>query len=156
MTNMKEDANHFFTAEQQEQIKQAIREAEMQTSGEIRVHLEDECNEDIMDHAAFIFKTLNMHKTDLRNGVLFYLAVKNHRFAILGDAGINLRVEPDFWNKISERMQQKFSQQQFTEGLVEAIKEAGVALKFHFPRSSSDVNELSDELSFGKREDKQK
>ena len=79
----------FFTAEQQQEIIRAIRNAEMDTSGEIRLHLEESCGDDVLDRAADIFRKLEMHKTELRNGVLIYLAVKDRQFAIIGDVGIN-------------------------------------------------------------------
>ena len=82
---MSPTAKNFFTAYQKEEIKQAIGEAESNTSGEIRVHIESKCNEDVLDRAAFLFEKLEMHKTEQRNGVLFYLAVNSRKFAILGD-----------------------------------------------------------------------
>ncbi|MFO7829685.1 MAG: TPM domain-containing protein, partial [Bacteroidales bacterium] len=82
-------ASEFFSTEQKKQITDAIKEAELNTSGEIRVHIEMDCKEDVLDRAAFMFEKLAMHKTELRNGVLFYLSIKDRKFAILGDAGIN-------------------------------------------------------------------
>ena len=93
-------SRNFFTSEQKMAITDAIKQAELNTSGEIRVHIEDKCKGDVLDRASFIFEKLKMHKTQLRNGVLFYLAVKNKKFAILGDAGINAVVPDDFWNEI--------------------------------------------------------
>ena len=102
-----------------------------------------------MDRAAWWFGKLNMHKTELRNGVLFYLAVKDHKFAILGDAGINAVTADDFWDHIKEKMQGSFSEGAFAAGLQEGILTAGQVLKEHFPYKDGDVNELSDEISFG-------
>ena len=94
----------FFTSEQKAQILDAIKNAELNTSGEIRIHIEGKCREDVLDRAAFIFKKLNMHKTKLRNGVLFYLAINDHKFAILGDAGINAVTPENFWDQIKISM----------------------------------------------------
>ncbi len=91
-----------------------------------------------------------MHKTELRNGVLFYLAVKDQKFAILGDAGINVKVPDNFWDDIKEHMLLNFKDSKYAKGLEEGIKMAGEQLKKHFPFQSDDVNELSDEISFGK------
>ena len=91
-------ARTFFTAEQQQEIIRAIRIAEMDTSGEIRLHLEESCGDDVLDRAADIFRKLEMHKTELRNGVLIYLAVKDRQFAIIGDVGINEKVPENFWD----------------------------------------------------------
>jgi len=142
-------ATNFFTTEQKAQIVDAIKQAELNTSGEIRVHVDNRCKEDVMDRAAFIFEKLHMHKTELRNGVLFYLAVKDHKFAILGDVGINTKVPDHFWNDIKEHMLGKFKAEEFSDGLAEGINKAGVQLKTHFPYQDDDVNELSDEISFG-------
>ena len=139
----------FFTEAQKASIVAAIKEAEKNTSGEIRVHIESKCKEDVMDHAAFIFEQLEMHKTELRNGVLFYLAVADHKFAILGDGGINAKVPEGFWDEIKEHMLGKFKQGAFADGLADGIRKAGEQLKAHFPYQSDDVNELSDEISFG-------
>ena len=142
-------ARNFFTPEQQKQIRQAIEEAEQSTSGEIRVHLEDKCKEDVLDHAAYIFKALHMHKTKLRNGVLFYLSTDDHKFAILGDAGINTKVPPGFWNNIKEHTLAQFKAGKVAEGLCEGIRMAGEQLKAHFPLGNNDPNELINEISFG-------
>lgn len=143
-------AQHFFTQEQKEAIVKAIKEAEQNTSGEIQVHIESHCKKAVMDRAAEVFATLHMHHTKLRNGVLFYLAVEDHKFAILGDAGINAVVPPNFWEHIKEGMQEEFKQGKFTEGLCHGIEKAGKHLKSHFPFKKGDINELSDEISFGK------
>jgi len=143
-------ASSFFTKEQQYQILDAVKEAETATSGEIRVHIETSCTEDVLDRAAWVFKKLGMHKTADRNGVLFYLAVSDRKFAIIGDAGINSKVPAGFWDEIKELLLKKFREAKFTEGLSEGIVLAGTHLKSHFPYSKDDVNELSDEISFDK------
>ncbi len=140
----------FFSSEEKEKITAAIREAELNTSGEIRVHLEGELKGDVLDRAAYVFDRLGMQKTALRNGVLFYLALRSRKFAILGDAGINEKVPANFWDTIKEKMGAQFRQGNFVTGLCEGIVMAGEQLKEHFPHKQDDVNELSDELSFGK------
>lgn len=143
-------ASSFLTKEQQARILASVGEAEMATSGEIRVHIETSCTEDVLDRAAWIFKKIGMHKTTERNGVLFYLAVSDRKFAIIGDAGINAKVPAGFWDEISTLLQNNFREGKFTEGLAEGIVLAGKQLKTHFPYSKDDVNELSDEISFDK------
>ena len=142
-------AANFFSKEEQGHIKSAIKEAELNTSGEIRVHIDNHCREDVLDRAAWWFEKLEMHKTELRNGVLFYLAVKDHKFAILGDAGINAKTPDNFWDTIKEEMQNHFIKGEFSEGLSNGILKAGEQLKKQFPYESDDVNELSDDISFG-------
>lgn len=142
----------FFTPEQKEKIIEAVREAEKETSGEIRVHLETRCSEDVLDRAAWLFGKLGMHKTKERNGVLFYLAVEDRKFAVIGDSGINAVVPEGFWNQVKEIMRKNFSAGRFTEGLTEGIHLAGRQLKNFFPCREDDRNELSDEISFMKEE----
>lgn len=141
---------NFFTSEEKDRILAAIREAETQTSGEIRVHIESNCNEDVLDRAAFIFEKLKMHRTELRNGVLFYLSVNDRKFAILGDAGINQVTPENFWNEIKETVLTEFTQNRYADGICIGIQMAGQALRAKFPCQCDDVNELSNDLSFGK------
>ncbi len=142
-------AKDFFNEDERKRIVDAIKVAETNTSGEIRVHLDKHCPEDVLDRAAYWFEKLKMHKTELRNGVLFYLAYEDRKFAVLGDAGINAKVSDDFWDDIKELMLAAFKEGQFAEGLEKGILESGKQLKAHFPYQSDDVNELSDEISFG-------
>lgn len=139
----------YFTEENKLQITNAIRVAETNTSGEIRVHIEKYCKTDVLDRAAYIFDKLGMQKTKLRNGVLFYMAVEDRKFAILGDAGINKKVPENFWEEIKEDVIGSFKEGQIAEGLSKGIIKAGEQLKAHFPYQDDDVNELSDEISFG-------
>lgn len=145
----------YFTEENKLQISNAIRVAELNTSGEIRVHIEKHCKGDVLDRAAYIFDKLEMQKTKLRNGVLFYLALEDRKFAILGDAGINQKVPGDFWEEITNEAIKAFKEGKFSDGLANGIVKAGEQLKTHFPYQDNDINELSDEISFGeiKRDD---
>jgi len=143
---------NFFTKEEKEDIVLAIKSAELETSGEIRVHVEEKRKGDVKDQAAHLFKKLEMHKTEQRNGVLFYLAVKNRKFAILGDVGINQVVPENFWDEIRDKMLNQFRENHFSDGLIEGITMAGKLLKKHFPYAKDDVNELPDDISFGKNE----
>ena len=142
-------AKDLFSEEAHQQIVNAIEAAELNTSGEIRVHIENKCKIEVLDRAAYIFKYLEMHKTALRNGVLFYLSVSDKKFAVIGDAGINAKVPTDFWNNVKDLVISNFKQEKFTEGLSEGILLAGLQLKEHFPYQSNDKNELNNEISFG-------
>lgn len=143
-------ASTFFSKEQQAQILASVKEAEMETSGEIRVHIETSLKDDVLDRAAWLFRKMGMDKTAERNGVLFYLAVNDRKFAIIGDAGINSKVPAGFWDDISEVLKKNFKEGKFTEGLAEGIIMAGNQLKTHFPHRLDDVNELPDDISFNK------
>ncbi len=139
-------AQDYFTEDRLAEIDAAIKQAELRTSGEVRLYVEDKCKEDVLDHAAFLFGELEMHKTDLRNGVLFYLAMQDHKFAILGDGGINAKVPEDFWDHIKNNMLGEFKEGRFAKGLENGIAMAGKALAEHFPYQDGDVNELSDDI----------
>jgi uncharacterized membrane protein len=139
----------FFTAEQEQLIIAAIREAEGQTSGEIRVHLEKELIGDALNVAARVFHELEMDSTDERNGVLIFIVPSMHRFAIIGDKGINDRVPEDFWDEIRDVMQDYFRQGDFTQGVIEGVRRSGIKLREFFPRRPGDKNELPDEISYG-------
>ena len=140
----------FIGKENEALIAKAIEEAEHQTSGEIRVHIESKCKEEVLDRAAWLFKKLKMNETKDRNGVLIYLSINDRKFAILGDSGINKVVPAGFWNEIKEMMIGHFGRGEFAVGLIHGIEQAGVQLKQYFPWQTDDTNELSDEISYGK------
>jgi uncharacterized membrane protein len=144
------NARNFFSKEEQATIVEAIKAAENKTSGEIRVHLENNCKGEVLDRCAQLFAQLKMHKTELRNGVLIYLAVEDKQFCIIGDAGINEKVADDFWEDITANAIQLFKDGKFAEGMVSAIHQSGEELKADFPVAQDDINELPDEISFGK------
>ena len=146
------NSENIFDKTQKVDIQTAIKEAELNTSGEIRVHIESNLKGDVLERAAYIFKKLEMHKTAQRNGVLFYLAIESKKFAVLGDAGINSKVPEHFWDDIKEEMAGNFKNGYFTEGLIAGILLTGEQLKKHFPYQKDDVNELSDDISFGSKE----
>jgi len=147
MTTLMEDR---FSAAEKEAIIKAVERAELRTSGEIRVHIEKLCKEDVLDHAAFVFSELKMHQTAERNGVLIYLSLDDHKFAIIGDAGINEKVGQGFWDTTKEAMLALFKSGKIAEGISKGVEMAGEKLSSHFPRKTDDVNELSNEISFGK------
>lgn len=145
--------SQFFSKEQMANIVLAIREAERNTSGEIRVHIDRYCRGDVLDRAAYVFEKLHMHRTKLRNGVLFYLAIEDRKFAVLGDAGINAVTPGNFWDEIKSTMAASFSENDFAGGLVRAVSMAGSQLKEHFPWQADDMNEISDDISFGDKQE---
>jgi len=140
----------IFSADQQKQVVDAISHAEAQTSGEIRVVVERKCKDSEFDRAAYYFKKLNMHKTALRNGVLIYIATDDHKFSIIGDQGINQRVEKGFWDLTKELMLADFKNAALIEGLIRGIQQVGLELKKFFPKQDDDSNELPNEIVFGK------
>ncbi len=143
------DAKKFFSETEQEEIITAIKEAEKNTSGEIRVHVENNCNIDPTKRAIQLFEKLGMHKTELKNGILFYLATNSKKFAVIGDKGINDKVELNFWDSIKDKVINHFSKGEYTAGLTAGIVETGLKLAIHFPYQKDDINELSDDISFG-------
>lgn len=127
----------------------AIAEAEKQTSGEIRVHLEARLKGDAMERAKKVFEMLGMAKTKEKNGVLVYVAVENHILVILGDSGIYNKVPHDFWAETRNIMLEQFKNGLYADGLCLGIAQAGVQLSKFFPRRHDDQNELSNTISFG-------
>ncbi|GAB3293246.1 TPM domain-containing protein [Hymenobacter humi] len=141
----------LLTLEQDKALVEAIRQAEVKTSGEIRVHLEDICpTPEPLDRAAQVFAELNMHKTAARNGVLFYLAWESRQFAVIGDAAINAAVPDDFWEVTKEAVLEQFRHENYVLGLERGIHMVGEQLKRYFPyNAATDQNELDDAISFG-------
>lgn len=131
------------------QLKSAVANAEKMTSGEIRVFIEDRSEDGPLDRAALLFGKLGMHQTDLRNGVLIYVAFADRKFAIIGDKGIHEKVGADFWDQIKVNMATNFKEGKILNGLLVAVKESGEALSKHFPYHGTDRNELSDDIMFG-------
>lgn len=152
MTKQKEkkrsdNPHKFFSANEKQKIIAAIRAAEKETSGEIRVHLEEQSRLPVFDRAVEVFHMIGMNRTALKNGVLIYLATTNKEFAVLGDSGINQAVPKNFWDEITQRLSEQFAGGNFCEGLCEAILLIGEKLKTYFPHKTDDQNELSDDIS---------
>lgn len=137
----------FLTVKQEAKIVEAIRLAEENTSGEIRVHIEEKSEKPSIERATEVFNTLKMYETKARNGVLFYVDVSNHKFAIIGDEGINKVVPKDFWESTKEIVIKHFKEKKHKKGLIKGIKKAGEQLKQYFPFQSDDINELPNEIS---------
>ena len=139
----------FFSKEEKNQVVQAIKKAEYQTSGEIRLHLESRCKGNTLERAVQIFEKLKMHDTRLRNGTLIYMAIKDHKFSIFGDQGINEIAPDNFWEDVKEEMRRFFIKDQFADGVIRGIYLIGEKLKEFFPYQEDDVNELPDDISIG-------
>jgi uncharacterized membrane protein len=149
MRILKPEKTKPISKQDEADIKQAILNAELDTSGEIMVHIEETCSGDVLDRAALVFEKLNMQKTKLRNGILFYLAVKSHRFAIIGDVAINEKVPEKFWEELKLDLLDYFRENRFADGLIYGIEKTGRYLKTCFPYQKGDRNELPDEISYG-------
>ncbi|MEL1243451.1 TPM domain-containing protein [Flavobacterium sp. DGU11] len=142
-------AKDFLTPADEEAIIAAIGQAEKNTSGEIRVHIEENAGKPPLERAKEVFQQLGMQATAARNGVLFYVGVKDQTFAIVGDEGIDKVVENDFWDCTKEIVLNHFKEKRFSQGLVEGILRAGERLKTYFPFADADKNELPDTISKG-------
>ncbi|MGB3468529.1 MAG: TPM domain-containing protein [Cyclobacteriaceae bacterium] len=142
----------IFNKEKQQIIEEAIKEAERATSGEIRLHVEEYCPANVLDRATEVFSSLEMQKTEERNGVLFYLALKDKQFAIIGDVGINRKMEDHYWGEIKDHLVSRFKNQEYVLGLKEAILMTGIQMKDVFPAPGREKNELLDDVSFGNNE----
>ena len=142
-------ANLFISKAEQALIVKAIESAEFNTSGEIRVHIESSCKSDPIERAIFIFNKLKMFQTKERNGVLIYIAFKSRKFAIIGDTGINAKVSANFWDEVKNKLLNYFALGDIVSGLTLAIYMTGEKLKEYFPYQKDDINEQSNEISFG-------
>lgn len=141
--------DRFLTPDDEQQIIAAIAKAEKNTSGEIRVHIENHTEKPPLERAQEVFHALGMDKTAIRNGVLFYVGVADHTFAIIGDEGIDKAVEADFWDCTKDLVISHFKNKQFRDGLVAGILRAGERLQQYFPFDHEDTNELSNDISRG-------
>ena len=138
---------NIINGDDNKRLVNAITLAEENTSGEIRVHIQKKLKDEIYKAAIKKFEKLGMTKTKLRNGVLIYIALQNKEFAIIGDIGINEKVESDFWNETVEVMKEHFKHEDLIGGIEKGLEIAGNALKRHFPHKENDINELSNEIS---------
>lgn len=139
----------FLSDFEEQEIVKAIQNAENNTSGEIRVHIENTSHKNPVDRALEVFYLLKMDATKQRNGILLYVAVESKQFAILGDEGIHKKVSDDFWNEEKELVLSHFAKKEYMKGLVRAIEQIGEKLKGYFPHQSNDINELPNEISKG-------
>ncbi|RKE98224.1 TPM domain-containing protein [Ichthyenterobacterium magnum] len=144
MSNSIED---FLPASSEIEVVKAIRKAEQNTSGEVRVHLEKTSKGNIDSRTLEVFNILKMYNTKLRNGVLIYVAVDDKSFAIYGDKGINTVVSDNFWNSTKDIIQNHFKSGNFKQGLVDGVLKAGEQLKHFFPRTDGDEDELTNTIS---------
>jgi uncharacterized membrane protein len=142
----------FFTEEEKQQLVEAIQKAEQQTSGEVRLFVESKCKYvDALDRAYEVFFNLKMNETELRNGTLIYVAVKDKQAAVFGDEGIHQKVGSKYWEDVVSNMLLQFRHQKLTDGICQGIHDLGQALKSHFPyNSDTDKNELPDEIVLGR------
>ncbi len=143
-------AADYFSAPQQLLIKNAVKQAEQLTSGEIRVCIDSKITGNAYQRAVEVFHQLNMHKTKLRNGILIYIAIENRQFAVIGDSGIHQHVHQQFWDDLKNEMITFFGNNDYTGGLLHAINKTGRALAQYFPFHHTDSNELPDDIIFGK------
>lgn len=145
-------AANIFSQEEKDLITAAIREAERNTSGEVRVFIESKCRfVKPIDRAIEVFNQLNMQNTAQRNGVIVYVAVKDRQLAVYGDRGIHEKVGNVFWNDTIQKMVQQFNSKNYSQGIATVVNEIGQALRSYFPyEASSDINELPDDIVFGK------
>ena len=142
------NARQILNNEEDRRVVEAIKQAELNTSGEIKVHIENRCQGDVEQRSLVVFDKLKLNETQLRNGVLIYLAVKDRKFAILGDEGINKVVGNSFWNDVKDLMLNHFKEGRFAEGLEQGIQRCGEKLKAYFPYQSDDINEIPDDISY--------
>ena len=146
--NIMSNAITILNREEDRRVVEAIKQAELNTSGEIKVHIENHCRGDVEERSLVVFNRLKLNETKLHNGVLIYLAARDHKFAILGDEGINKVVEDGFWNDVKDLMMNHFKEGRFADGLEQGIQRCGEKLKNYFPCQSNNTNEIPDDISY--------
>jgi len=140
----------FLSKLEHDRIVSAIREAESKTSGEIRVYIQrGKLNADPLVLAQGKFQRLQMHKTQERNAVLIFVAPRAHKFAVVGDKAIHEKCGDEFWQRVVTRMRTHFQNENFSDALVEAIREIGSVMASHFPKTLGNANELPDDVIEG-------
>jgi uncharacterized membrane protein len=146
-------SNEFLTEQQEQQVIAAIKKVEQQTSGEIRVHIEEDCEKDPLERAARIFHELGMDQTEQKNGVLIYVASEDHKAAVYAGEGIHKQVEEGFWDDVLNTLITHFKKGEFEEGIETAVHKVGPKLEELFPYQRGDANELSNEISYNDDQD---
>ena len=146
--NNMSNAITILNREEDRRVVEAIKQAELNTSGEIKVHIENHCRGDVEERSLVVFNRLKLNETKLHNGVLIYLAARDHKFAILGDEGINKVVEDGFWNDVKDLMMNHFKEGRFADGLEQGIQRCGEKLKNYFPCQPDNTNEIPDDISY--------
>jgi len=137
----------FLSVSEEQEIVEAIRLAEQNTSGEIRVHIEQNCKNDVFEHTVEVFHSLKMDNTKLQNAVLIYVAVDRKEFVIYGDKGIDEVVDDQFWNDTKDIIAHHFKKSEFSKGLIKGIQNAGIELSKNFPWTHNDSNEIENTIS---------
>ncbi len=146
----KKKAEDFFTIQQKQAITTAIKQVEEKTSGEVRVFIESKCRfVNPIDRAKELFELLDMQKTEERNAVIVYIALKDRQMAIYADVGINQKVGNKFWNSQLQLMKTLFGKEEYVQGIIEVILQIGEALYEFFPYKKNDINELPNDIVFG-------
>ncbi len=140
---------NFLSPTDEAEIINTIQTAEQRTSGEIRVHIEQNCTKAVYDHAIEVFYALKMNTTKLQNAVLIYVAIDKREFVIYGDEGINNKVGSEFWKTTRNKIETQFKLGKFKQGLIDGITETGNVLSKHFPWQFGDTNELDNTISKG-------
>ena len=144
------NASGFFSIKEDERLIGAVKDAEKRSGGEVRIHLENSCKtSDPVERAVEVFNSLKMSATKNRNGVLFYMAIDDKKYAVIGDAGIDSKVPKGYWAFLRDRMQNYFLKEAYFEGLLDSIEDVTKHLEQHFPYPKDDANELLDDLSIG-------
>lgn len=85
-----------------------------------------------------------------RTGILLFVSLLEHRIEVIGDTGINAKVDADDWTNVVATIQKNIKLGKLADGLVEGITECGSLLeKAGVAIRSDDTNELADDVTFG-------
>ncbi len=137
----------FFEDDFSQLVEKSIEEAELLTSAEFKLHIEEVCNEDLLDRAAFVFSELELHKTKMRNAVLLYVSIDDRKVSILADGGAKAHLSEQFLSETLSTLIKDFKSNQYAEGIGNCFMNIALALKSHFPYQENDINEISNTVS---------
>jgi uncharacterized membrane protein len=141
----------FMNDDELLRISNKIKEMESTTAGEIRVSVKEKKpflskRKSTHQLAHKEFFRLKMNETRDKTGILIFLILKERKFHILADEGINEKVPENTWDNVCREIQQKFQNGYFCDGILHGVERVGKILSEHFPIKPDDTNELSNEV----------
>ena len=96
--------------------------------------------------AVAVFKAAAERRTVGRTGILIYLSMAERRAEIVADEAILKVTDDTTWGEAMAALLVELKDGRVADGMIAAIERVGTVLGEHFPRSSTDTNEIPDKL----------
>ncbi|WP_412067740.1 TPM domain-containing protein [Rubrivirga sp. IMCC43871] len=107
----------------------------------------DELDTTVHRRSAVAFIEEEVFDTRDRTGILLFVSLFEHRIEVVGDAGINARVEQEEWVEIVDRIRDGIRERSLAAGLVAAVARCGDLLERRgVALREDDTDELSDDV----------